>query len=98
MGIAGVLTNTVIVTREINGVLVRGFIDDNGDFVALQPLPPPTETPTPTPTETPTPTPTETPTPTPTETPTPTPTETPTPTPTETPTPTQERREGKECR
>ncbi|NER08649.1 MAG: hypothetical protein F6K17_42030, partial [Okeania sp. SIO3C4] len=72
---AGTPVNVEIVIREIDGFEVRGFVDDFGNFVPLQPIP------TPEPTETPEPTPT----PTPTETPTPTPTETTTPTPTETP-------------
>ena len=86
---------TKVYTWDLTGmpdgqVVLRLYMQGDGDHYAdknihLNLVLP---TPTPTPTSTPTPTPTETPTPMPTETPTPTPTETPTPMPTNTAVPT----------
>ena len=53
MATAGTITNIQIVTREINGVSIRGYISDSGLFVPLQPIPTPEPTPAPTPAPTP---------------------------------------------
>ena len=53
MATAGTITNIQIVTKEINGVFIRGYISDSGLFVPLQPIPTPAPTQAPTPEQTP---------------------------------------------
>lgn len=86
--VTGVGTNTVTVTKLLDGSECKGISHLDIYYSRSQVTPTPTETITPTPTDRVTPTPTETITPTPTSRVTPTPTEQITPTPTETVTPT----------